>query len=378
MGKEIKIALIGAGQRPTVLNQLFEQSGPEVQIASVYEPDAKLAAEVATRWPKNAAGVKIAASYEEAIATEGVTWVAIFSPNCNHKEHILAAFKAGKNVFSEKPLATTIEDCQAIYEAHKKTSVIFATGFVLRYAKIYEKAKEILDSGILGRIRAINADENIPPDHGGYIMRNWRRLSKFAGPHILEKCCHDLDLINWFCGSLPSKVASFGCRDFFVPANDGLMQKYGRETFCRWEDPHAEQSPFTSDKDLMDNQTSIAQYRNGILVTFQCTMNNLLPERRMYFTCSEGSLCLEIYEGRLTWRKMGDPCTHEIRFTGDGHAGGDFYIMQSLLETMRGKAEPRCSGNEGLQSAVFALGLDKAAATGKVVDMEEIWHRLGR
>lgn len=40
-------------------------------------------------------------------------------------------------------------------------------------------------------------------------MTNWRRLSKPAGPHILEKCCHDQDLINRYCESLPDKAASF-------------------------------------------------------------------------------------------------------------------------------------------------------------------------
>lgn len=110
---------------------------------------------------------------------------------------------------------------------------------MLRYAPIYRKAKELLDSGKLGRLIAIDGNENISPEHGGYIMCNWRRLTKFAGPHILEKCCHDLDLINWFVGSLPSRVASFGGRNFFIPENEKLMEKYGKKTFCSWWDPHA-------------------------------------------------------------------------------------------------------------------------------------------
>lgn len=71
----------------------------------------------------------------------------IFSPNAYHKEHILQAFAAGKHVFTEKPLATSIEDCQEIFEAYQKAGKLFATGFVLRYAPIYRKAYEILNSG---------------------------------------------------------------------------------------------------------------------------------------------------------------------------------------------------------------------------------------
>ena len=123
-------------------------------------------------------------------------------------------------------------------------------------------------------------------------MRNWRRLTKYAGPHILEKCCHDLDLINWFCESVPTKIASFGSNDLFVPENEFFMEKYGLEEFTSWPDPH--ESPFTSDKDLLDNQVGIMNYRNGIKVMFQATMCNAIPERRMFFSCSEGTMILEL------------------------------------------------------------------------------------
>lgn len=52
------------------------------------------------------------------------------------------------------------------------------------------------------------ADELLSPSHGGYIMRNWRRFREQSGPHLLEKCCHDIDILNWIVGSLPSKVAA--------------------------------------------------------------------------------------------------------------------------------------------------------------------------
>ena len=87
----------------------------------------------------------------------------------------MAAFKAGKNVFSEKPLATKVEDCQEIFEAHKKSGLLFATGFVLRYSKLYRKVKDLIVSGELGKVLSIDANENITPSHGGYIMMNWRR-----------------------------------------------------------------------------------------------------------------------------------------------------------------------------------------------------------
>ncbi|MBQ8755783.1 MAG: Gfo/Idh/MocA family oxidoreductase [Lentisphaeria bacterium] len=377
MDKKIKVAVLGTGGRSRcVMTNLLNDSDYNVEIVSVYDPDMELAARMTEEWKYPLA--QVCSSFEEAIHVPGVEWVMVFSPNAYHKEQILAAFAAGKHVFSEKPLATSISDCQEIYEAHQKTDVIFATGFVLRYSKVYQTAKEILASGKLGRILSINADENIIPEHGGYIMCNWRRDSRISGPHILEKCCHDLDLINWFCESLPSRVSSFGSLDFFVPENEHLMQKYGKETFCKWYDPHPEPSPFTSEKDLMDKQVSILQYRNGILVNFQCTMSNTIPERRMYFTCTEGTLILELYKSTVHYMKMGDPCMYSYNFYADGHGGGDNYIMKELYRTMCDKTPPRCSGNEGLESAVVALAIDQAAQKGEVIDLEEVWKKLER
>ena len=375
--KKINVAVIGAGARGRgVTGNLLRDSENNVNVLAVFDPDKEIAQKTVDFWksPKTI----ICDSALEAIMTPGVDWVMIFSPNSFHREHIIAAFDAGKHVFSEKPLATTIEDCEAIYTAHKKSAVKFATGFVLRYSQLYRKAKEIIESGKIGKVLSIDANENITPAHGGYIMRNWRRLIKNSGPHILEKCCHDIDLLNWFCASVPSKIASFGGRDFFIPENEPFMKKYGEKTFTAWPDPHATKSPFTSDKDLMDNQVGIMQYRNGIRVMFQATMSNAIPERRMYFSCTEGTMIVELYSSTLKYRKIGDEGETIINFGADGHGGGDNYIMKELYETMTTDTQPKCSGVEGLESAVSALALDESARTGKIVDLEPVWKKLNR
>lgn len=377
MEKRFGVAVLGAGNRARyVVKNLLRDSGGAVRVVSAFDPDRTLLDETLRKiWGSSDA--LAASSAEEAIHAPGVDWVMVFSPNSCHRDHILAAFAAGKDVFAEKPLATTIDACKEISEAQRRSGRVFATGFVLRYAPIYRRAKELLDSGMFGRLLLIEGNENIAPDHGGYIMCNWRRLTKFAGPHILEKCCHDLDLINWFCGSLPSRVASFGGRDFFKPENNRLMEKYGEKTFKSWWDPHAQATPFTDDTDLMDNQVSIAEFRNRIRVTFTATMSNAIPERRLFFACAEGTMKLNLYSNIIRYRRLGDEGVTELNFSGDGHGGGDSYIMKELYETMSRGVPPKCSGAEGLRSAVFALALDQAARNGEIVDLEPVWKALG-
>ena len=128
----------------------------------------------------------------------------------------------------------------------------------------------------------------------------------------------------------------------------------------------------------MDNMVSIAEFRNGIRTTFTATMSNRIPERRMRFNCTEGTMCLDLYTGILRYRNLADEGVTEIVCSGDGHGGGDDYIMKELYESMTKGVVPKCSGNEGLQSAVYALSLDRAAVSGEVVNLEPIWKSLHR
>ena len=376
MGKTIKAAIIGAGMRSQmVMNCLRRSARRKLEIVSIYDPDTEVAAKLMEKL--NADSAVLTDSAEAAVNAEGVDWVLIFSPNAFHCEHILMSFAAGKHVFSEKPLATTIEDCLRINTAHKRSGKLFATGFVLRYSPIYRKVKELLDSGVLGRIMSIEANENIAPDHGGYIMTNWRRKTEIAGPHILEKCCHDLDLLEWFTDSLPSKVSAFSDRQFFIPENAYLIQKHSKELFLSWPDPHRIDTPFEGDGDLDDMLFSIAEFRNKVQVSFSATMCNCIPERRMRFHCQSGTLVVELYSMILRYRLLGETEERVINFGASGtHAGGDYVLADELWDSMQNNTLPVCSGAEGLKSAVYALALDQSAREGRPVDLETVWKEL--
>ncbi|MBP1583065.1 MAG: Gfo/Idh/MocA family oxidoreductase [Victivallales bacterium] len=375
MAKDFGIAVIGCGQRGQyVVENLLRDSQRHVHVKAVFDPDAEACRTALRRWLEPEA--RICRDLQEAIGTVGVDWVMVFSPNVFHKDGVLAGFAAGKHVFSEKPLATSIEDCVAINQAHARSGRQFATGFVLRYAPIYRKVKQLLDEGTFGRILAVDANEHIVPSHGGYIMCNWRRHSAMAGPHILEKCCHDLDLLIWYLQGLPVRVSAFGGREFFVKENESLMKEYGKKLFLCWQVPYDLDTPFSGDTDLMDVTTSIAEFDNGARVTFSATMSNALPERRIRLCCTRGVIVAELYTMTLRYRRLGEEQESVISYSGDGHAGGDSYIMKELYDCMCSGEPPKCSGAEGLRSAVYALAIDEAARTGQTVSLEKTWKRL--
>lgn len=378
--KTITVGMIGAGLRSLLARHLFANSN-KLRLKSVYDPDQERAREKATAlgFPD----ADICETSAEVTSDPDIDWVLVFSPNRFHAEHILAAFAAGKHVFSEKPLATTIEDCKAVYLAHRESGRQLATGFVLRYSPLYRKAKELIDAGAIGHILGVDANENLSVALGSYIMRNWRRKRDMAGPYLLEKCCHDLDLLNWLIGSIPSRVASFGGLDFFKPENAHLEKKYadenGKSPFTEIPDKHGVESPFTSDKDIVDNQVAILEYRNNARVMFQSVMANASHERRMYIAGTEGTMILELFSGDLTVKGIGDESTRVFSLAkGDGHGGGDPVIMSELYKTMMDDGSPKSSGREGLESAITALAIDQAKNSGEVFALEDVWSELDR
>lgn len=377
VGKKVGIAVIGCGTRARwVVHELVKAAGDKIELLSAYDPDPRQLENSREQWGKN--NPVYCKTYQEAIATPGVSWVMVFSPNACHREHIVAAFKAGKHVFSEKPLATSIRDCQAIYDAHKNSGLRFATGFVLRYSPLYRKIKDILDSGELGDLLAISADENITVQHGTYIMRNWRRHTGVAGPHILEKCCHDLDLLEWFTGSLPTHIMAMADRLFFTPERAGLLKKFPPDTLMVKQNQQQIDSPFTDDSDVDDTLFSISRFRNGVIASFSATMCNALPERRIRFHCEVGTLTVEFYTMTIRYHFVGESTEQLISFGNcSEHGGGDSKIMGELWDSMRNHTQPKCSGSEGLRSAVFALAVDQAAHEHRTVELEEVWRKLG-
>ena len=373
----INVAVIGCGRRArNVVGHLLEYGGEKVRIAALFDTDCQNLDQARKSW--NADRAVVCSDVTSCINTPGVEWVMIFTPNACHKEAILAAFEAGKHVFAEKPLATTLEDCQEIYKTWRRSGCHFMTGFVLRYSKLYRKVKELLDNKIVGEIVSMDANENIRPSHGAYIVNSWRGKKALGGPYILEKCCHDLDLLIWYAGALPSKVAAFASLDFFVPGNAGLMKSLPADTFTHWDGyTDREGNPFVSPKDIKDTYVSILKFRNGIKAQFQATISNEIPERKIYFSCTEGTVLVELYSSVVTWQRIGEE-RHTLYFGADAHGGGDNYIMKEFMECAVGGKEPFSSGSEGLESAVTALAIDQAAEEETVIDMEPVWQKLER
>lgn len=380
----IRLGLVGCGVRLRAVLGLLLKNAPAgtLQVRSVFDPDERARQKLSLELGRECPAVdRVEAVWENP----EVDWVLIGSWNVLHAQHSIGALRAGKDVFCEKPLATTIEDGLAIRDAVAESGRTFALGLVLRYSHHYRKIREILDSGRLGKMVSMEFNETLGFNHGGHIYGNWRKDSSVSGGHMLEKCCHDLDLANWFADSLPMHVASFGGKDFFIPENAARMEQIGPNAegipaYKSWStscnDPD---HPFLSGGDVWDNQVVIFEYANGVRASFHANSNAGIPERRFYILGSHGALRADLLRSTIEVSDIGWEGgieTVSLRET-DGHGGGDVIMAKALFRTMLDQEPPLASVREGLCSAITALGIDQACREKRVINLHSQWLRAG-
>jgi predicted dehydrogenase len=222
--------LIGAGGRGRYLNRNFQKLGAEcVAISEVYEPNLALGL-------KDAPDAKSYVDYHELLAQSGVDAVVIATPDHQHYPNLLSALDAKKDVYLEKPMSHSLDESQLMIQAVRKTRQIVQIGMQRRSAPSVIKAKEIVDTGILGRITMVKPmwnwnvshDLNNAPLEGQLDwkrflgpakerelqpmrFRSWRAFWDYSGGNMTDQGTHLMDVVQWFTNSGPVQSAiSFG------------------------------------------------------------------------------------------------------------------------------------------------------------------------
>lgn len=373
------IGVIGCSRRVEELLFELHRIDENVRISGLCDPLQERVSKFHKLFSPKA---RVYGGYEDLVKSRDIEWIVVGSWNSLHARQVIAALDAGKNVFCEKPLATNFNDCLAVKNALLRSGKKLMIGFTLRYSPHYRKIRELINTGLIGKIVSLEFNETLNFNHGGHIMCCWRRRREFTGCHILEKCCHDIDVANWMVNSRVSDVASFGGLDFFKPENEHYMYDLapntdGHRAYCSWPTAHGA-NPFTSDKDIIDNQVCILQYENGVRATFHTNINSGIPERRIYILGTEGAIRADTMTGKLEYRKIGfETKLHEVE-TGavDGHAGGDAALVDYWRRMLHEDLPSLTDAKTGIESAVTCFAADEAMLKRQVINLKEYWKQL--
>jgi predicted dehydrogenase len=202
--------LIGAGDRGNRYADFALAHPDRLKIAAVAEPNLKRREAFAERHGLGAQ--EVFEDWGELLRRPRLAGGAIVATQDQyHAAPALAALAAGYRVLLEKPMATSEADCIALSEAARGTGCSLTVCHVLRYTDFFKTIKNLIDSGELGEVYSIFHAENVSYHHmaHSYVRGNWGN-SGTSSPMILAKCCHDLDLIQWFAGSKAVRVSSVG------------------------------------------------------------------------------------------------------------------------------------------------------------------------
>jgi len=376
---KIGIGIIGCGGRLRGLSKMVIDYSDQVEIVALADPNP---ASLAAAKQELNVQARTYATHEQLLADPGVQWVMIGSWNCFHREHTLAAFAAGKHVFCEKPLATSIDDCLAMRQSWRASDRQFVIGFTLRYSPHYQKIQQLVAGGAIGQLLSMEFNETLDFNHGGYIMGDWRRFTCNAGSHLLEKCCHDIDLANWIVGSRARRVAGFAGLDFFTPANAHRVGEIGcsadgKPAYSTWQGP-VQVDPFQGERDIADNQVAIIEFENNVRATFHTNCNAAIPERRMYLLGTHGAIRADVLAGSIELKRIGFNTEVEKidANASGGHGGGDSILAGNIANCMLGTDTAWTGLEDGLKSAVTCFAIDAATESGRVVELAADWAKV--
>ena len=375
----VGIALVGCGGMGRGIARRVVDLDSRLQIRALHDPDPR---SVQAARDEFGEGLPSYSDVGELLARPDIDWVMIASWNCCHCEQTVAAFEAGKHVFCQKPLALSVDECVRMLRAWKSSGKMFNIGFTLRYSPHYRRVRRLIADGEIGEIVSMEFNETLDFNHGGYIMGDWRRLRQNAGTHLLEKCCHDIDLTNWMMDARARKAASFGGLNFFRPENAYHIERIGRQhdgktAYSGWGGL-VDLNPFTADKDIVDNQVAILEFDGGKRAAFHTNCNSGIPERRMMILGTEGAIRADVLTGTIETKRIGFDTELQDASTDarGGHGCGDEVLAAELADSMFKATPPSVGLREGVESAVTCFALDDALDTGAVVDLTAYWNQV--
>ena len=149
-------------------------------------------------WVRDSLVAHAFGDYAQMLAHPGLDAVSLVTPTTMHADQIIAALKAGKHVFSEKPLALDLADCLRVEEeAARHPQLKVMIGFVRRFDPHYRDAHAKIAAGAIGRpflVRSQCADRNDP---GGFFVR----FAPTSGGILLDMSVHDIDGARWLLGA---------------------------------------------------------------------------------------------------------------------------------------------------------------------------------
>lgn len=338
--KKLRVAVIGCGAIAQRRHIPEYAVNPNVELVAFCDPVLDRAQRCAESFTAQAF-----ADYEKMLHEVKPDAVSICTPNHLHAPAAIASANAGAHVLVEKPIATTAQEAQAMIEAARKNGVFLMVGHNQRLMPPHKKAKEILQSGKLGKVLTFRTSFGHPgPERWSVDGRDswfFRKEEAIMGA-MGDLGVHKSDLIRYFLEDEVADVAAF----------IGTLHK--------------------EDTAVDDNATCILRMKSGAIGTLVASWTYYKGEdNSTVLWCENGVLkvgthpqdqvIVELRDGTVERYQVGLIATNEKQ-TSSG-------VIDTFIDSLVTGTAPSISGEEGLKSLKVILGAFESQATGKIVTL---------
>ena len=415
----MKLALIGAGQRGMIYAEYaYFNKGEE--IVAVVEPHKERREIAAEKFQIASENVfeTVESFFEKKVACDAII---VASMDKDHYEQSMKALELGYDLLLEKPISPSVAECIALWQQAKKYNRKVIVCHVLRYTNFFSEIKKILDSGELGKVVAIQHNENVGNFHmaHSFVRGNWRN-SEQSSPIIMQKSCHDMDILTWLVDSEAKRISSFGSLTHFkeecapegstdrcstcpigeechynayrayLPVRGGwpatLLGSDQSEEGIRkaLETSQYGRCVYRCDNNVCDHQVTLIEFKNGVHVSFTLSGFTNRMNRTMKIMCEYGEIraedegnIIEITRFNANSVEKTEKKVIRAEIVGGAHGGGDVLLMEDFLAQLSSDSKDSKTAIErSVESHVMAFAAEESRVTGKVVDIDEVKERF--
>ena len=193
----LRVAMVGAGRAGLVHARNLTEYTPDAAVVAVVDGESDRAKSLARR--VGATGCH--ATLDEALEETSFDAVVISTPTFTHRDLAVQAAGAGKHVFCEKPMALTVEECDDMIQAAKRSGVALQIGFMRRFQQEFVEARQRIAAGDIGEpmvVKSLTRGPGLPP--------SWAWDLEKSNGMLAEVNSHDFDCVRWLAGSDITRV----------------------------------------------------------------------------------------------------------------------------------------------------------------------------
>ncbi len=384
----VRIGVVGLGVRGHWVAHLV-RDGASTELVAVADLDPQMLDLARRTFP----GVVACSSGEQMAREADIEAVVVGTGDRFHAGNVKEALRHGKHVLVEKPLAQSFADLGHIVRLQRESGLVVGTYLELRHSALWRRVKAIIDAGEIGRVHAVSLVDLVGRDRAQFFGRRRGRSRDVMVSLVLQKGVHCLDLMNWFAGSSPRRLAAMGRLAHF--GGDQPADKRCRDCEIRDTCPHFHGHTYALDPpgitvdhgddycvwstacDLEDVSFVTLQYDNGVVGSYQEV--HFAPHYATHFTLYGSQAQLDVEANHDTgecWVQVTRRHTHETRREqpcGDtGHGGADPMLLADFAAAVRQGRQPLCDLRAGYESAQIGIAARLSIDSGQCVELPRL------